>query len=86
MDARVQRRTAGIAKVKSRLHYKKLFVLEDRCPNLLLESEQYRCLVQRLGAVAPEPSANSATLGAVAARMVRPQLRTMLRAPSPLTR
>jgi CHAD domain-containing protein len=45
-----------------------------------LESEQYRCLVQRLGAVAPEPSANSATLGAVAARMVRPQLRTMLRA------
>jgi len=45
-----------------------------------LESERYRGLVQRLGAVASEPAADSVTLGAVAARLVRPQLRAMLRA------
>ena len=45
-----------------------------------LDSERYRGLVQRLGAIAPEPAADSVTLGAVAARLVRPQLRAMLRA------
>lgn len=45
-----------------------------------LESERYRGLVQRLGAVASEPAADGVTLGAVAARLVRPQLRAMLRA------
>jgi len=45
-----------------------------------LESERYRGLVQRLGAVASEPAADSVTLGAAAARLVRPQLRAMLRA------
>jgi CHAD domain-containing protein len=45
-----------------------------------LGSERYRGLVQRLGAVAPELAADSVTLGAVAARLIRPQLRAMLRA------
>jgi CHAD domain-containing protein len=45
-----------------------------------LDSERYRGLVQRLGTVAPEPAADGVTLGAVAARLVRPQLRAMLRA------
>ena len=45
-----------------------------------LESERYRGLVQRLGAVASDPAADSVTVGAVAARLVRPQLRAMLRA------
>src|ERR1700741_319185 len=45
-----------------------------------LDSERYGGLVQRLSAIAPEPAADSATLGAVAARLVRPQLRAMLRA------
>lgn len=45
-----------------------------------LNSERYRGLVQRLGAIAPEPAADSVTLGAVAARLVRSQLRAMLRA------
>ena len=45
-----------------------------------LDSERYGGLVQRLGAIAPEPAADSVTLGAVAARLVRPQLRAMLRA------
>ena len=45
-----------------------------------LDSERYRGLVQRLGTVAPEPAADSVTLAAVAARLVRPQLRAMLRA------
>lgn len=45
-----------------------------------LGSERYRGLVQRLGAVAPELAADGVTLGAVAARLVRPQLRAMLRA------
>lgn len=45
-----------------------------------LDSERYRGLVQRLGTVAPEAAADSVTLGAVAARLVRPQLRAMLRA------
>jgi CHAD domain-containing protein len=45
-----------------------------------LDSERYRGLVQRLGSVAPQPAADSITLGAVAARLVRPQLRAMLRA------
>jgi len=45
-----------------------------------LDSERYRGLIQRLGAVAPEAAADSVTLGAVAARLVRPQLRAMLRA------
>ncbi len=45
-----------------------------------LDSERYGGLVQRLGAIAPKPAADSATLGAVAARLVRPQLRAMLRA------
>lgn len=45
-----------------------------------LDSERYGGLVQRLGAIAPVPAADSATLGAVAARLVRPQLRAMLRA------
>ena len=37
-----------------------------------LDSERYGGLVQRLGAIAPEPAADSVTLGAVAARLVRP--------------
>ena len=45
-----------------------------------LDSERYRGLAQRLGAVAPQPTADGVTLGAVAARLVRPQLRAMLRA------
>jgi CHAD domain-containing protein len=45
-----------------------------------LDSERYGGLVQRLSAIAPEPATDSATLGAVAARLVRPQLRAMLRA------
>jgi CHAD domain-containing protein len=45
-----------------------------------LDSERYRGLVQRLGGVAPEPASDSVALGAVAARLVRPQLRAMLRA------
>ncbi|HVB82504.1 MAG TPA: CHAD domain-containing protein [Candidatus Binataceae bacterium] len=45
-----------------------------------LDSERFRGLVQRLGTVASEPDADSVTLGAVAARLVRPQLRAMLRA------
>src|ERR1700687_2991781 len=45
-----------------------------------LDSERCRGLVQRLGAIAPGPAADSVTLGAVAARLVRPQLRAMLRA------
>ncbi len=45
-----------------------------------LDSERCRGLVQRLSAIAPEPAADSITLGAVAARLVRPQLRAMLRA------
>jgi len=45
-----------------------------------LDSERYRGLVERLGAIAPTPAADSVTLGAVAARLVRPQLRAMLRA------
>jgi CHAD domain-containing protein len=45
-----------------------------------LDSERYRGLVQRLGAVAPQPAADGVTLGAVAVRLVRPQLRAMLRA------
>jgi CHAD domain-containing protein len=45
-----------------------------------LESERYCGLVQRLGAVASAPPTDSVTLGAVAARLVRPQLRAMLRA------
>lgn len=45
-----------------------------------LDSERYRGLVQRLGAVAPQATADGVTLGAVAARLVRPQLRAMLRA------
>ena len=45
-----------------------------------LESERYRGLVQRLGAIAPEPAADSVTLGAVAARLVRSPLRAALRA------
>lgn len=45
-----------------------------------LESERCRGLVQRLGAVASEPAADSVTLGAMAARLVRPQLRATLRA------
>ncbi|MGH7913287.1 MAG: CHAD domain-containing protein [Candidatus Binataceae bacterium] len=44
-----------------------------------LDSERYRGLIQRLAVIAPEPTADSATLDAVAARMVRPQLRAMLR-------
>jgi CHAD domain-containing protein len=45
-----------------------------------LDSERCRGLVQRLSATAPEPAADSVTLGAVTARLVRPQLRAMLRA------
>ena len=45
-----------------------------------LGSERYRGLVQRLGAIAPEAAAGGPTLGAVAARLVRPQVRAMLRA------
>ena len=45
-----------------------------------LDSERYRGLAQRLGAVAPQPTADGVTLGALAARLVRPQLRAMLRA------
>ncbi len=45
-----------------------------------LDSERCHGLVQRLGAIAPEPAADSVTLAAVAARLVRPQLRAMLRA------
>lgn len=45
-----------------------------------LDSERYRGLVQRLGAIAPEPAADTSALAAVAARLVRPQLRAMLRA------
>jgi CHAD domain-containing protein len=45
-----------------------------------LDSERYRGLVQRLGAVAPQPAADGVTLGAVAVRLVRPQLRAILRA------
>src|SRR3984893_10813349 len=45
-----------------------------------LDSERYRGLVQRLGALARQPTADGVTLGAVAARLVRPQLRAMLRA------
>jgi CHAD domain-containing protein len=45
-----------------------------------LNSERYRGLVQHLGRLAPEPAADSIALGAVAARLVRSQLRAMLRA------
>jgi CHAD domain-containing protein len=45
-----------------------------------LDSERYRGLVQRLGTVAPAPVADSVALGTVAARLVRPPLRAMLRA------
>jgi CHAD domain-containing protein len=45
-----------------------------------LKSERHRGLVQRLGAIAAEPDAETVTLGAVAARLLRPQLRAMLRA------
>jgi CHAD domain-containing protein len=45
-----------------------------------LDSERYRGLVQHLGGLAPEPAADNAALGAVAARLVRSQLRAMLRA------
>ncbi len=45
-----------------------------------LKSERYRGLVKRLGRVAPAPTRDSVTLGAIAARLVRPQMRAMLRA------
>ena len=45
-----------------------------------LNSERYRGLVQRLGTITPEPAADSVALGAVAARLVRSQLRATLRA------
>jgi CHAD domain-containing protein len=45
-----------------------------------LESERYRGLVQRLGAVASAPVSDTVRLGTVAPRLVRPQLRAMLRA------
>jgi triphosphatase len=45
-----------------------------------LDSERYRGLVQRLDAVALQPTADGVTLGTVAVRLVRPQLRAMLRA------
>lgn len=45
-----------------------------------LGSERYRGLVHRLGAIASESAVGGATLGAVAARLVRPQVRAMLRA------
>jgi CHAD domain-containing protein len=45
-----------------------------------LDSERYRGLVLHLAAIAPEPAADSVALGAVAARLVRAQLRATLRA------
>ena len=45
-----------------------------------LDSERYRGLVQRLGAIAPARAADDVALGSVAARLVRSHLRAMLRA------
>ena len=45
-----------------------------------LRSERYRGLVKRLGQVAPPPAQDGVTLGAIAARLVRSQMRAMLRA------
>jgi triphosphatase len=45
-----------------------------------LNSERYRGLLQRLSAIVPEPNGESVPLGAVAGRLVRGQIRAILRA------
>ena len=55
-------------------------VVEQERLTEALDSERYSGLVRRLGAITPEPAADGPTLGAMAARLVRPQVRALLRA------